>query len=301
MSLIKNPGLKTFLRNVKFLWNTSLLDQHNEDEFYLEDKIMDDMLYEYEENLKFRRTLNILDEHQTLKLISQSPKSFCRFGDGEIAIMRGESQPFQKAEPELANKLLKLIGKKRDDIYIGINSGYFHTPAKLEGYERQYNRIHSYDFRHFLLEHCDLDNTYIDPLFTGWYLFRDSTEDVLQYVEDMLNLFKDKDVVLVSGEGVFEKLQYNIFERAKSLKVMHGPSKNSFSQYDRILDDIKKNVSKDQLVCLILGMTSKALVGDLTDLGYMAWDVGHTAKYYDYYMRKVPHTAENVMSFYAPD
>ena len=301
MSLIKNPGIKTFLRNVKFLWNTNLTDQHFEDEFYLEEKIMDDMLYEYEENMKLRKTLNILDVQQTLQLISEKPKSFCRFGDGEIAIMRGESQPFQKGDPELANKLLRLIGKKRDDIYIGINSGYFHTPADLENYERKYNRMNSFDFRHFLLEHCDLTNTYIDPLFTCWYLYREDTTVVRQYVEDILNLFKDKDIVLVSGEGVFEKLNFNVFERAKSFKVMHGPSKNSFEQYDTILNNIKNNVSRDQLVCLILGMTSKAMVGDLTDLGYMAWDVGHTAKYYDYYMRKVPHTTENVLDFYAPD
>ena len=43
------------------------------------------------------------------------------------------------------------------------------------------------------------------------------------------------------------------------------------------------------------------MVPDLTDLGYMAWDLGHIAKEYNAYMTKMEKTQENMDRFWAPD
>jgi hypothetical protein len=76
---------------------------------------------------------------------------------------------------------------------------------------------------------------------------------------------------------------------------------NAFQEYDSILDDINHNVSKDTLVCLILGPTATAMAADLTDMGYMAWDVGHIAKDYDVYMKRVDRSYKEQCDFFAPD
>ena len=76
---------------------------------------------------------------------------------------------------------------------------------------------------------------------------------------------------------------------------------HAFSEYDALLKKIDEKVPKDYLVCLILGQTATVLVPDLTDRGYMAWDVGHVAKDYDAYMKKTEKTQENMDKFWAPD
>ena len=67
------------------------------------------------------------------------------------------------------------------------------------------------------------------------------------------------------------------------------------------MDKIDSTVPKDYLLCLILGQTATAMVPDLTDLGYMAWDVGHMAKDYDAYMNHKEKTEKNMDAFWNPD
>ena len=71
--------------------------------------------------------------------------------------------------------------------------------------------------------------------------------------------------------------------------------------YYLIKKHIQNNIPKDYLICIILGMTAKVLVAELTDMGYMAWDVGHLAKDYDVFMRKVEKTEDNRAEFWKPD
>ena len=55
------------------------------------------------------------------------------------------------------------------------------------------------------------------------------------------------------------------------------------------------------LICLILGQTATVMVPDLTDMGYMTWDVGHIAKDYDAYKKQTAKTQANMDAFWAPD
>lgn len=294
-------SIKTFLRNINYLLKVSLYDHEMEKDFYLTDKIIEDCVYEFDEDKKIFKTLSILDEHQSVDLILKNPKSFCRFGDGEIKLMRGEDQPFQKYDPSLAQKLKDILAKKKDDIYVGINRAYFHSPATVPYANREYYRLYAYEFRHFFLEHCDPDNIYFDAGFPGRYFGRGYDDHIMSYVGSICDLFTDRDIVLVSGKGVYEKLQYDVFHKARSKSVIHGPNKHAYSEYDDILRKICNTASKDQLVVLILGMAAKAMVRDLTDCGYMAWDVGHMAKYYNACMTRLPYTKENIADFFAPD
>ena len=55
------------------------------------------------------------------------------------------------------------------------------------------------------------------------------------------------------------------------------------------------------MVCIILGPTATVMAADLTDMGYLAWDVGHIAKDYDAYMKRLEKTNEMRAKFWAPD
>lgn len=43
------------------------------------------------------------------------------------------------------------------------------------------------------------------------------------------------------------------------------------------------------------------MIPQLTDQGYMCWDVGHLAKYYDENKKKTVFTKEERANFFAPD
>ena len=43
------------------------------------------------------------------------------------------------------------------------------------------------------------------------------------------------------------------------------------------------------------------MIPQLTEDGYMCWDVGHLAKYYDTYMHGKILSEDEIKKFYAPD
>ena len=121
------------------------------------------------------------------------------------------------------------------------------------------------------------------------------------FIRRKKKLFEGRKVAVVTGKSVLAKLDYDVFELAASKTIIDAPSKHAFSAYDSILHDISANISKDTLICLILGPTATVMASDLTDMGYMAWDIGHLAKDYDAYMKKLDKTPQTQSAFYAPD
>lgn len=107
------------------------------------DKIIDDCVYELDEDKALLPNLKILDESESIELLLQKPKSFCRYGDGEIKLMQGISQAFQVYDEELAQKLRNTLSAKREDMYIGINRAYFHSPINCSEENRRFYRIYS--------------------------------------------------------------------------------------------------------------------------------------------------------------
>ncbi|MGN9136115.1 GT-D fold domain-containing glycosyltransferase [Clostridium sp. HCP1S3_B4] len=256
--------------------------------------------YEMSENfLAESKRLKILDYEETLNNILKNPKSFCRFGDGEIDIMNGKSIPFQKFDERLARIMLEILEDEITDLYVGINYNYFHSTKMLNSYNRKFYLMDVRPYREFLLNHCSMKRKYIAAAFNQLYMFYDKYNFDYYYQRIKL-LFKDKELVIFTGKGVFKELKYDVFEECKRKKVIECPSINAFSEYDNILNRARK-FPQNKVLCFILGPTSKALVYQLTKEGYMAWDIGHMAKDYNMYMRNVEKSAIEINEFYKPD
>lgn len=292
--------IKTLVRNITYLMKYSLWDQREEDIVYLTNKILDDGIYEYGLELPTYRKLKILEKNDSIDAILQSNKSFVRMGDGEIRIMQGIDQPFQQYEPVIADTLVELLKNQRADILVGINRGYYipHFHAKREDYNRRF----AYDFREYLDEYCNYDSTYIDGACTFNYTLGYSDDEITHmFWNKWKKAFKGKKLVIICGERIVEEMVYNIFEEAESIKYIYGPRKNAWDKHDEIIKKIEKE-SKENLLIFILGMAGKAMIPEVTDMGYTAWDIGHLAKGYNAYMTGMDgHDAENVADFFAPD
>lgn len=290
--------IKNFLRNINYLTKHSLWDDKEAQIAYLTSKILDDGIYEYGLELPDISKLQILDAAQSFALIKKENKSFIRTGDGEVKLMLGMDQPFQKYEKEVADRLIQLLEEPRDDIYVGINRHYF-IPLIPQGNPYYYRR-NAYDFRNFYMRHCALQAIYIDATFTSYNCDADQKEIEYHY-NCWREMFENRDIVVVCGQGILDKLEYDVFELAGTKKYIYGPSKHAWDQHDELIKRIRTEISKDQLLVFILGMAGKAMIPELTDMGYVCWDVGHLAKYYNAYMTGMVWTEENRKKFYAPD
>lgn len=291
--------IKNIIRNINYLSKHSLWDKREEDIVYLTNKILDDIQYEYDLDDGITQRFKILDSEASLELIMKTGKSFVRTGDGEIKILMGIDQPFQKYSASLSDGLAELLSEKRDDLLVGINRNYF-VPGYINNYSSFFRR-HAYDYRQYYKKVCNTDITYIDSTLTSYLLGDHASETSVSRYERWKEAFTDRDIVIVCGEGVLKSLDFDVFERAKSKKYIYGPSKNAWEERGYLVEEIRKKVNKDQLLIFILGMAGKVLTAELSKEGYICWDVGHLAKYYDAFMKGIEGTEENISKFFAPD
>ena len=139
----------------------------------------------------------------------------------------------------------------------------------------------------------------IDAGFTQMYQNYDDY-DFDMHFHNLQQLFSGKDITLICGENVLKNLEYNALDVCNSVDYIFAPSMNAYSQYDEIMEKALK-ISKDRIICIILGPAAKVLVHDLHNLGYIAWDIGHYLKDYDAYKKKQPKTDQDIENFFRPD
>lgn len=294
--------LITLLKNIKYLMNNRLnesqkiivCDVLERFDSYYKYEILDDL--DYINNMPM---LSVYDYNATIDLLLESPKSFCRFGDGEINLIEGNDIPFQEYNEDLGKRLKSILSTKNDSLYVGINYNYFHNTRRMNDYNRKFYLYDVKEYRERLVKYCNPDTKYIAAGFNQLYMVMDEF-NFESYYEKVRDLFLNKELILFCGEGILDNLKYNVFDRCSSIKTIQYPSKNAYSSYDDIFK-CAQSFSKDKVMCFILGPTSKVLVNDLNNLGYMAWDIGHLAKDYDAYMKKRTRSATEIANFFMPD
>ena len=295
--VLANRMIKTFLKNLKFLWSIPLRDYMRDLEYTCLLRTED--MIEFGELKSSTKIPHILDYSETLDLLVKEPKSFCRIGDGEINIIKGRDIPFQKYDSRLADYLKRIVSYDVKDCYVGINYNYFHSTKCLNDCNRKFYLLDIFEYRKYLVDNCVLDKTYIAAAFNQVYMFFD-TFDYETHYKKVIEMIRDKDIVMFCGENVFSDIKYNIFDNASSIEYVTCKSRNSFEQFDEIMSRCL-NISNEKVLAFILGPTSKALVWELSRRGYISWDIGHLAKDYDYYMKGISKNPESVRCFFSPE
>lgn len=294
--------IQTFIRNIVFLGRNHLAYTFLD----TKDEVLERCAFELDElrDMLLPLVPSVMSVSDSLVMLRDNPKSFARYGDGEIDIMLGLDHSFQKYDPVLAEKLLALLKTKRDDIYVGIND-YFHAASPyLTKISSEFFRRNVTRFRRFFLKSTNPEIQYLHASCLLGLFNKKFSGSYGEIIAARKRLFEGRKLAVVAGKNVLSKLKYDIFDMAADKIMIEAPSMNAFSEYDSIIRNIKSRVSREYLVCLILGQTATAMVGDLTDMGYMAWDVGHIAKDYDAYMKNLKEGRELddiQLDFFAPD
>lgn len=292
-------SVKTFLKNLKFLMSHLLVEEHRNMKIDFLKSVENFYEFDLKDESKTISCPNILDANATVDLLLNKPKSFIRFGDGELDIMMGKSIAFQEYDEELAKIMYDVLVGSQDNLYVGLMYHYFHSTYDMVSYCRDFYLADIDKYRKFIIQKCNKKRTYISAGFNQMYISMNYF-DYDSYFEKIRNLFKDKDIVLFVGQGIMDSFEYDVFGKARNVEYVFGPSKNAFSQYENILSKARQ-FSTDKLLCFILGPTSKALITTLANEGYIAWDIGHLAKDYNSYMSNVQKDNQAVINYYSPD
>lgn len=290
------------LRNLKYLMTQSLADREKDLMWNMIKKTEDLFLYEFDEDFKRRHPIpSVLNTKNTIKLLMEKPKSYCRFGDGEAMLMMGNSIPYQQWSAELSKKLLEALTIPIDNLYVGINYSYFHSTDNTNEFVRRFHLLGANVYREFFLQHINANQTYINAGFNQEYMsLQYNNEYFCKLYTYIRKMFYKKKIVVVAGEGVIDGLRYNLYNDASEFYLITGPTTNAFQKYNLLLDEIHK-FDLDYTICLQIGPTSKVLAYELSKDGYMAWDVGHLAQDYDAFRKNIPRNNKTMQSFWSPD
>ena len=239
----------------------------------------------------------ILNTYETVKFLLENPTSFCRFGDGEFQIMMGNSIPFQEYNRILAGKLLTIIKSKGKNCMIGLPGSLFCWPRENTAYHIDWYLKNRLYFIEFINKCANKEHGYINTEFTCNYIGTKNSE-MLNSVYDMkLKLFSGRKMVIFAGDNILKNLKNNVFEKAKSLEIINCPKKNSFAVHEQILEKARTYSKEQYTIGLILGPTATALAWDLSQEGYLAWDLGHIAKDYEAYCLDMEKVKKNIINF----
>lgn len=295
--------MKKFIKNIKFLFRKKLKDEFNAIKSTQMDisDIIDNLKYELIDSLREGiKVPHIMTVDETIDMLINTNKSIARFGDGELNLMLGQSIPMQKASPQLSNRLTEVFNSTHNGFCVAILYALYHSKENLTDINKHFWRHQGVKFRQAMENFIDYDKIYGAAEMTLAYSYF-KNYNYQAYFDKIRQIWDKKDIVIVCGKTVFDKIETNIFDNASSIEYVYIPSIDAFEQYDSILSEcLQKDVSKPFI--LICGPTAKVLAYDLMKNNRRALDLGHIAKQYDWFKKnKRTDDEEGNREFYKPD
>ena len=296
-------GVEIFFRNLKYLARYNLKGMYNHASTEHDDRLLMKVL-SVQENLSQLhagiKCPTVMDAWETLDYLVNTKASFCRFGDGELELVcKNKGNVFQKYDERLAAKLSEVLSSQDPKVLVGINYYWYHEPHHLHDRQTIFYLSDSLRYRAMLQNLVHMDATYGDSTITMPYMLYKKL-DFDRYYAKLEQLWKDKDIVLICGKTIFDKLDSNIFSSARSIEYLYGPRTNAFEQYDKLLEQALAT-DNNKLKLIILGQTATVLAYDLAKQGHRAIDMGHSAKDYNAYLKQAPVDNRSICNFFDKD
>ncbi|MDE6184466.1 MAG: GT-D fold domain-containing protein [Lachnospiraceae bacterium] len=239
------------------------------------------MLYE-KKVMKNRISVNSIDD--TIDKLIHSMDSFVRFGDGEIQIIEGNGILLQDYDKVLAERLYEILQYRQEHVLVGIPDIF----GSLEQYtdkSKSFWKEHLFLFRKTYLKYCNTDRVYENAFFSRLYYIYKDKEQSGKWFERVREIWRDKNVVIVEGEGTHTGVGNDLMDTAAGVERILCPGTNAYRAYPEIRKACL-SLGKDKLFLLAVGNTAKLLVSDLAKEGYRAIDIGNLDLEYEWYLHK---------------
>lgn len=236
--------------------------------------------------------LSIMTSEQTVAYIKKHNCSIARYGDGDFGLMlKTEAEGYQEISDALSDALKNVFVDPSPDLLICIPYPMVSTREFLP---------HGKKFWHgWCISWQEKVVTTINDLAGKNYVFGDSfvsrpytgykaADKPKQMFSLLKQLWDQKDILFVEGEGTRMGVGNDLFSNAKSIKRILAPAENAFSVYPQILDSVLSHWN-GELVIIALGPTATVLASDLSKKGIQALDIGHIDVQYEWFKSGTPY------------
>lgn len=237
-----------------------------------------------------RNRLHVKSVDETIDVLINTDKSLVRFGDAEIRIIEGNTTKFQEYDSELAGRLYEILQYGQENVLVGIPDIF----DSLEAYtdrSRAFWKMHLFFSRKTYLKYCNTQKEYENAFFSRLYYIYKDKEQSGRWFEKVKEIWRDKDVVIVEGEGTHTGVGNDLMDCAASIERILCPALNAYHFYHEIRQACFR-FGKEKLFLLAVGNTAKLLVSDLAKEGYRAVDIGNLDLEYEWYLRRAADKVE---------
>ncbi len=224
-----------------------------------------------------------------LELIN-SDKSIIRFGDGDFNIMEGNNICFQNSQPLLAERLKQIIADGDKNLLIGIPYPYYECSINLTNVSQKFILNWFSKWHKIMAKYYNYDRIYYSTHISQMHP-EYANYDFETHYNNFKRVWHNKKITIVTGDRVYNNIQYNIFENASEISYIFGPTENAFDKYNELREQLQ-NVTKDNILIFALGPAGKVLAYDMYKLGYRVLDLGHLIKDYDFYKKSKSMTSD---------
>lgn len=240
--------------------------------------------------LRTKYRLRIMSPERTLRYIKKHRCSIARYGDGEFdLIMSSRDLHFQARNDVLAGRLADVLENKDKRLLLCVprclntikgcneHSGTFWIEwGKGDNHHQKIiNLIREHSGKYYLFGDSQITRPYID-----WVDSKraDTTFPML------MDLWRDRDILIVEGEKTRLGVGNDLFDCAKSVKRVLAPAVGAFEMYDDIKKAIQENY-RGELIIMALGPTATVLASEFAGMGMQALDIGNIDIEYEWYLR----------------
>lgn len=232
----------------------------------------------------FTEKPEVASVEETIDTIIDTGCSVARFGDGEIKLVAGKDISFQDNSDFIKRKMREVLSSDIDGLMIGI-ADVFDNSERYEDERQEYWKKHLSQYRSVWYRYLIKGKKYYNASITRQYIGLRNKNESHDIFEHLKKIWDGKDIVIIEGE--FSRLGFgnDLFDNARSIERILGPSRQAFSKYDEILTEAKKT-DRNKLILLALGPAATCLAYDLHKLGYQAVDIGHIDVEYEWYKMK---------------
>lgn len=227
----------------------------------------------------------IKDTTRTINHVIKTKCSVSRYGDGEFDMIIGGCRGFQSYNKELAIRL-------KDILQSDLPNHIVCLPHTLKSTANQRGYAYYFWKNYFQTHYKDLQSilkpkkVYYDSLITRFYMDLEDKSICPKIILQLKNIWRNRNILLVEGALTSSGIGNDLYNNAKSLRRIICPPENAFEKYDKILNTVKDNAEKNDLILISLGMTATVLAYDLAKEGYQAIDLGHLDVEYEWYLQK---------------
>lgn len=224
---------------------------------------------------------------ETIDELLHTEKSMVRFGDGEIVMIKGRDLVLQKAQPEIAEGLKKILAYPYDDLIVTI-PGVFDTLSDHTKESRQFWRDHLLMCRKTYEKYCNPDRVYYSTFISRCYYFAKDKNRCAQWYDGIRDIWKDRSVVVVEGERSHNGVGNDLLDQAAGVERIICPPKDAYGSLNRIMEACMQ-YDKDRMFLLSVGVAAKFIAMELFEKGYRVLDIGNLDMEYEWYVRGADH------------